>query len=88
MLYRALEKYGVYIPKNEISQFADDAELSGYARAGVYALKQLGAIDGFSDGRFEPKRNASRAETAKILNIVLEYMDKEAKSGDKEESDK
>ncbi|MGN0181603.1 MAG: S-layer homology domain-containing protein, partial [Candidatus Ornithomonoglobus sp.] len=88
MLCRALEKYGVYMPENESEGFADDAELSSYARSGVYTLKQLGAIDGFSNGKFEPKRNASRAETAKILNIVLEYMDKEKNPADKEESDK
>lgn len=76
------------MPENESGQFVDDKELSSYARKGVYTLKQLGAIDGFSDGRFEPKKNASRAETAKILNIVLEYMDEEKNPSDKEGSDK
>lgn len=77
MLYRALKKYGVYMADKENAPFSDDASLSQYARDGVYALKSLGAIGGFPDGSFEPGRSASRAETAKILTLVLEYMENE-----------
>lgn len=88
MLYRALAKYGVYMPKADGERFTDDDSLSGYARDGVYTLKSLGAVGGFADGTFAPKKSASRAETAKILNTVLDYLESEANSANEEVGEK
>ena len=74
MLCRALEKYGVYMPKNETEAFTDDSNLSSYARENVYMMKKLGVIGGFPNGDFAPKKNSTRAETAKMLNTVIDYL--------------
>lgn len=49
--------------------FADDANISGYAKDSVYTLKQLGVISGMDEGRFEPKGSARRAEAARIICV-------------------
>lgn len=84
MIYRALKAYGVYIQDSECEKFSDDESFSGYARDGVYVLKKLGVIDGFSDGTFAPGKNASRAESAKILSMILDYLEEESNSTDAE----
>ncbi len=88
MIYRALKTYGVYIQEAECEKFSDDESLSGYARDGVYALKKLGAADGFSDGTFAPGKYASRAESAKILSVILDYLETESNTADAEVSNK
>ena len=47
--------------------FADDGEISGYAKAAVYSMKEKGIIGGTGEGLFEPKRYSERAEAAKII---------------------
>lgn len=84
MIYRALKAYGVYIPDSDCEKFSDDESLSDYACEAVYALKTLGVIDGFSDGTFAPRKNASRAESAKILSMILDYLEEESNLTDTE----
>ncbi len=52
--------------------FADDAELSDYARDFVYLLKELGIINGKDEGKFAPQDTATRAEIAAIIIRALE----------------
>ncbi len=47
--------------------FADDGEISEYARIAVYYMKEAGIVNGVGDGNFAPKANATRAEAAKII---------------------
>lgn len=47
--------------------FADDSEISDYAKAAVYSMKEKGIIGGTGEGLFEPKRYSERAEAAKII---------------------
>lgn len=77
MLLRALKAYGVYMPEERGEAFSDDSDISSYAKDGVYALKEIKAVGGFPDGSFGPNRNASRAETAKILSLVIDYIEAE-----------
>ena len=86
MLYRALKRYGVYMPEASGDRFSDDSNISDYARGGVYALKKINAVGGFPDGSFGPKRNATRAEVAKILSEVIDYAD--TANNDNAEGDK
>lgn len=47
--------------------FEDEADVSDYAYKAVAALSEKGIINGYSDGKFYPKNNATRAEIAKVL---------------------
>ena len=51
--------------------FADKAEISDYALAGVKALCADGHINGFEDNTFKPLANATRAESAKIIYSLI-----------------
>ncbi len=46
-----------------VAPFADDAQISGYARPSVYFMAKYGIIKGLSNNRFAP-RNTTSAETA------------------------
>ncbi|MBQ7793949.1 MAG: S-layer homology domain-containing protein [Clostridia bacterium] len=47
--------------------FADDADISDYARAAVYYMKENGIAAGMEDGTFAPRQTATRAQCAQIL---------------------
>lgn len=55
--------------------FADDADISDYARTGVYALRRIGVINGKGYNFFAAKEFATRAETAKIIYCLLNNGD-------------
>lgn len=54
--------------------FSDVTEGQWYTEA-VETLADLGIIEGYSDGTYKPGNNISRAETAVILNRVLEFIE-------------
>jgi len=49
------------------AHFADDAEISAYAKESVYYCASLGIVSGVGNNTFAPKNSASRAELATIL---------------------
>lgn len=57
-----IENYGA----GKIDNFADDSEISDYAREFVYTLAIEGIVNGYEDGMFKPKQNAARSEASKI----------------------
>lgn len=67
---RALLKLS-YNSSYDGEKFADDAEISEYAKEAVYMMKKEGIINGVGDNRFAPKDNATRAQAAKIINGVV-----------------
>ena len=71
MTWRALQMKGV--SKGSTAQFADDAFVADYAKEAVSVLAGLGVINGYNN-RFNPTDNTTRAETASILNNVLEIL--------------
>ena len=48
-------------------EFDDDHLIPSYAKIPVYSLVKLEIINGMGDGTFDPKANATRAQTAKII---------------------
>lgn len=54
--------------------FSDVTEGQWYTEA-VETLADLGIIEGYSDGTYKPGNNISRAETAVILDRVLEFIE-------------
>lgn len=72
MIYRAAVKTGVIEGSSSNSyMFSDDASIDEYAREAVYALAELGVINGTGNGMFNPKGTATRAEAAKIIYEIL-----------------
>ena len=70
MAYNVAKANGVlFTPTKDM--FADDAQISDYAKDAVYALKAKGIINGMGDGSFAPKASCTRAEAAKIIASLL-----------------
>ena len=75
MVYNAMNAAGVLpAEENETGTFADDTNISDYARNAVYTLKKAGIISGDENGKFNPAASASRAETAKIVYLATKYL--------------
>lgn len=55
------------ISENTTERFADDAEISDYAKMSVYAAKNAGIISGVGDNTFNPQGFATRAEAAMVV---------------------
>lgn len=70
IIYRYMQSQDMQTAENS-SLFADDEYISDYAREAVYALKSEGILSGTGKNYFEPKRNATRAEAAKIIATIL-----------------
>lgn len=54
--------------------FADDAKISGYAKDSVYTMQQAGIINGVGGNNFNAQGKATRAEVAKMINLVIEKL--------------
>lgn len=72
LVYRLVNKLGIKLPVvNRPVPFADDAEISDYAKEAVNALYQAGVISGVGDYRFDPNGYANRAQAAKIIAFFV-----------------
>lgn len=60
----------------EYKEFTDALQISDYAKEAVKAVQLSGIIDGKPDGNFDPKGQATRAEAAKIIRVLLDKMSK------------
>ena len=69
MLIRFIENFkGITLEKkNDKKIFADDAEISSWAKDAVYKCQVGGLVSGVSATRFAPKSNANRASVATIM---------------------
>ena len=74
--------YRAFLSKGYISEatdfkslevFSDQSEISDYATAPLASMVKAGIIKG-SDGRVNPKGNATRAEVAVMCARLLELM--------------
>lgn len=54
-----------------VEKFADDAEISDYARDGIYMLKAADMLSGYDDNTFRPNLPVTRAEAAKMIYNLL-----------------
>ncbi len=54
--------------------FTDDSAISDYAKEAVSSLAEANIISGMGDGTFAPTQNLTRAQAAKLLCSVLEYL--------------
>lgn len=56
--------------------FKDDNRINNYARVPVKQAVELGLINGYKNGKFEPKKDTTRAETAVVLYRMLNKLNK------------
>jgi uncharacterized repeat protein (TIGR02543 family) len=75
MLMRYIEfiKYD-YAVSEEYLVFADEDEISGYAKNAVQVLNKLGIINGKGNNIIDPKEKATRAEAAAMLHRFSEAI--------------
>ena len=52
-------------------EYKDMSDISGWAKNAVTALTSKGIFDGDNDGRFYPKRNLSRSESAALITRIV-----------------
>lgn len=71
MLYRAALLKGMKFETVGGIAFIDDDKIADYAAESVKALYSKGIVTGNDNGMFEPKKNATRAETAVMLDRFL-----------------
>jgi hypothetical protein len=75
MFYRYEQSLEVRMPAAVTdAEFADQFEISDYARDAVEALAAQGIIGGKSGKRFDPKGTVTRAETAALLRKYSEAI--------------
>ena len=69
------DKMGYSIPKTlEAVTFADNAQISSWAKDAVKAMQQAGVLSGKENNRFDPQGNATRAEAATVLHRFVEIV--------------
>lgn len=74
MAFKALEYAGYQHGTASPAEFVDGATTGAWAQAAVQTLKGLGIVRGDSRNHFAPKANATRAESAAMLNRMLEKL--------------
>lgn len=77
MIARYAEYAQYTMPKTtQKSAFADDAEISAYAKDSVSSMQQAGIIIGKGENRFAPTDNATRAEACKMIAMLMQSREK------------
>ncbi|MFC3801221.1 S-layer homology domain-containing protein [Cohnella sp. GCM10012308] len=73
MLSRYLSYKGLKLTNTQAkAAFADQARIAAYAQGAVDAMQQAGIAAGKGEGKFEPGAQATRAEAAKMLALIIE----------------
>ena len=66
-------KLGYAVPKTlEAATFADNENISSWAKKAVKSMQQAGVLAGKTNNRFDPKGTATRAEVAAVLRRFVE----------------
>jgi hypothetical protein len=72
MTARGIKNLGILLtPDEKYEEFTDAGDISEYAVESVSAMRMYGVISGDQNRRFNPRANATRAEAAKILSVVI-----------------
>lgn len=75
IICRLLDKAGVTVDLTLPGKtFGDKNKISEYAVQSVDTLTKLNIINGFEDGNFRPDASLTRAEAAKIISLVKNYI--------------
>ena len=74
MLYRYLKNYAGKSLSTSATSFTDDSSIASYAKDAVYAMKNIGIVNGYTDGSFKPQGYATRAEVATMFQRLYDYV--------------
>ncbi len=75
MVYRILKEKGkAESAENGEISFTDSEQIKDYAKEAVAVLSQMKIINGYEDGSFKPLGNATRAETAVVIDKVQNLL--------------
>lgn len=75
MMVRYAKVIGMNLPEADGTLFADDGEISDYAKDAVYRLKAAGILYGRENNVFDPKATCTRAEVAAVLQRFMTHKD-------------
>ena len=67
LIYNYLKYVGEINGEKNTTSFADDGDISDWAKAAVAYAAENGIVKGKDENKFDPKGNATRAELANIL---------------------
>lgn len=73
MIYRTFAMLGIDLTAGS-AEFSDAGEIAGYAKDAVSALEKIGIINGMGDNTFAPGANATRAQAAKVIYVMMEVL--------------
>ena len=76
--YRVFEKLGLIGSDQQDTPFSDIDDAASWAQKEIIEMAKLGAVHGYN-GKFDPLRNLSRAETAVLLANMLEIVESKQK---------
>ena len=75
IVYNAAKACSIDIPTDkQKTEFIDGGNISDYAKEAVERLQLSGIISGYEDESFKPQGNADRAEAAKIIHSLMQYI--------------
>ena len=74
MLSRVIDALKLDLTSNDVDGFADDSDISDYAKASVELMKSIGLIEGYNN-QFRPKDNLTRAEAATIIAKFIKNIE-------------
>jgi hypothetical protein len=73
ILYNALKYKAIKTQMGEL-RFTDNDNISDYAKEAVSVLSEMGVINGYEDGSFQPRASATRAEAAQLIFKTLNIL--------------
>ena len=76
MITRIIKNLDLDVKEVETEAFADDDNVSDYAKEAVKLMKSMGLIEGYNN-QFRPTDNLTRAEAAKIISCLLDLLQSE-----------
>jgi hypothetical protein len=73
LAYRAAQQAQIKLKSaaGNTGTFADQSEIAGYAAPAVKAMQEGGILQGVSEGRFAPKGQATRAQSAVVIYKLM-----------------
>ncbi|MDR1209899.1 MAG: S-layer homology domain-containing protein [Clostridiales bacterium] len=71
---RALGLSGVAPASAPLTPFADDADISDWAKREIYAAYRIGLTAPDADGRLNPAASLTKAEAAALVGAMIDYM--------------
>lgn len=81
LIFRYLSFKGIELNAEDGEIFADDSDISSWAKNAVYNIRSIGVVKGVGDNRFNPKGTATRAEAAQLMMNFDKYCEENKKEG-------